>query len=1362
MPITDQGMSGKPGGDTGNPGIAVPPPPLKKPKGKKGEIKLQTPSKKLKDIVELDPPLKEGKESHHVFTFGRMNPPTTGHEKLIHKTHAIAKSKGAKAHVVLSHSHDKDKNPLPQDKKMHYVSKIHNGVNVTGSSKEHPTFMHHAKKAHADGHTHLHMVAGSDRVKEYQKTLDKYNGHPDHYNFKSITVHSAGHRDPDGHGVSGISGTKMRDHARSGDHKSFKAGLPKSLHAHHKDIAGHIKEGAEWAELEEWVDNLTDFELDEAVNEDYMVEELINERVYTLMQRRKAAIKMRRLKYRVQRMRKLKRKRMATADMLKRRARRQARNLMRKRIAGPKGANYNALSPSEKMQIDKRIQQKLPIINKLAKRLMPKVKSAELIRLRSARSKKESWINSSFGSFISELYNEGTSEDNNRWSFQEYINQSSAIDESPTNQVFKKLKDKQDAEDEKLDKRQDIAKEKLKIQLAKNKQAEIRREAAEIAQAVDMMIEAIQAIESKADKADIDPDLLMVEYVDGYQNPHGKQTPEQGGFAAINRKIAEMSAAEKDKAEDIVKGMKKKASYFKKKYGEKADSVMYATANKLAQESLKDWFGKGKKGDWVRVGTDGKIKGDCAREEGEGKPKCMPRSKAHSMPKKERASAARRKRAADPVADRPGKGGKPIMVKTQVKELYPSHNTGTIDMDANATPAQKKARADHAKKRDAFDKKYPGASTSEKMFAKLSKDRKNPKKSFKSPYKESVQPSGKATKPYSSHGIPKDATKSELKAIRSNPNSSKGKKQLAHWKLNMHKEDYSAMKDAQAHAKRDGANYNRDVSVQHKYDAYHMKKRGYTHRKYNSYGSYEYNKHGIGNKITSADHHGISESVDFFFEGLIAEKSKPNNPKLWAAKKAAAKAKFDVYPSAYANGWAAKQYKAAGGTWRSASESVEEGITTGMMVAKAVGPALAKAAAAKAAPYAAGAAAAYGAGKLAKHKLKKRRDQKMINKAVDQAVAKYHDTHVNAQDHAHAHEAVGAAYMPDAGAVGTPEREITSKAVLKQMNRNRNKEKMKDKVETPKVRYVQDRDKSTDLIKTDRKSQKRGLESKKDQRKKGDTHDKIKKTNKRKKKNVEESTYDLWFSEGGNAGWERFRKREKQGKHLRKAVMKARDDEDNKSHQFKKFGDVEDKEKGKKEVKEDRTAKMTQLFRMGLAKKGELELMKRAMKRGPDALKDPKLRGKLYELLDKLVDLITDKENSQIFVRLRQHVQNNKAELQAAEEALQFDNALQIFEVNKRFEALSEMINTLDEDMSGMSVSSGHKRSVDQGAGMTKKGVAAYRRRNPGSKLQTAVTTPPSKLKAGSKAAKRRKAFCSRSKSWTGERGKAARRRWNC
>ena len=68
-------------------------------------------------------------------------------------------------------------------------------------------------------------------------------------------------------------------------------------------------------------------------------------------------------------------------------------------------------------------------------------------------------------------------------------------------------------------------------------------------------------------------------------------------------------------------------------------------------------------------------------------------------------------------------------------------------------------------------------------------------------------------------------------------------------------------------------------------------------------------------------------------------------------------------------------------------------------------------------------------------------------------------------------------------------------------------------------------------------------------------------------------------------------------------------------------------------------------------------------------------------------------------------------------------------------------------------------RTVKEGAGMTAKGVAEYRRKNPGSKLKTAVT---GKVKPGSKAAKRRKAFCARSKSWTGERGKAARRRWKC
>ena len=85
--------------------------------------------------------------------------------------------------------------------------------------------------------------------------------------------------------------------------------------------------------------------------------------------------------------------------------------------------------------------------------------------------------------------------------------------------------------------------------------------------------------------------------------------------------------------------------------------------------------------------------------------------------------------------------------------------------------------------------------------------------------------------------------------------------------------------------------------------------------------------------------------------------------------------------------------------------------------------------------------------------------------------------------------------------------------------------------------------------------------------------------------------------------------------------------------------------------------------------------------------------------------------------------------------------------------------NKRGSGMKGLTIRGGHKRSTESGAGMTDKGVKAYRARNPGSKLKTAVT---GKVKPGSKAAGRRKSFCARSRSWTGPRGRAARRRWRC
>jgi len=184
--------------------------------------------------------------THAVLAFGRINPPTTGHEKLIKKTHDVAKKVGGKAHVVASHSEGNSKNPIPQKKKLEYIKKIaHPDVHVSGSSKQHPTILHHAAKLHAAGHTHLHVVAAGDKESTFHKVLHQYNGKKGphgHYNYKSITVHSSGKRDPDSHDHSeGVSGTSMRKHAQESNHKEFKKGLPKALHPHKDEIMNHIK-----------------------------------------------------------------------------------------------------------------------------------------------------------------------------------------------------------------------------------------------------------------------------------------------------------------------------------------------------------------------------------------------------------------------------------------------------------------------------------------------------------------------------------------------------------------------------------------------------------------------------------------------------------------------------------------------------------------------------------------------------------------------------------------------------------------------------------------------------------------------------------------------------------------------------------------------------------------------------------------------------------------------------------------------------------------------------------------------------------------------------------------------------------------
>ena len=188
--------------------------------------------------------IQESKENHAVLAFGRMNPPTTGHGKLVDKVKDIAKENGASHHIVLSHSQDKAKNPLSAESKLKHAKRFFPKTNISVSDKEHPNFLSQAAKLHKQGVTHLHMVAGSDRTGEYHKLLHKYNGTHEGalFNFKHIKVHSAGERDPDAEGTEGMSASKMRAHASSGNFKEFKKGVPSHVPEHHaKELYNDVR-----------------------------------------------------------------------------------------------------------------------------------------------------------------------------------------------------------------------------------------------------------------------------------------------------------------------------------------------------------------------------------------------------------------------------------------------------------------------------------------------------------------------------------------------------------------------------------------------------------------------------------------------------------------------------------------------------------------------------------------------------------------------------------------------------------------------------------------------------------------------------------------------------------------------------------------------------------------------------------------------------------------------------------------------------------------------------------------------------------------------------------------------------------------
>ena len=176
--------------------------------------------KKLRQV------LKELPSRKVVFAFGRFQPPTTGHELLVNIVKKVASAQKADHVIFASRTNDKKSNPLPVDRKVYYLKRMFPKTNFIAANNEVRTFIEAAKML-SGKYKNLVMIAGSDRVPEYKKILEKYNG--DVFHFDTVEVVSAGERDPDADSASGMSGTKMRLAAVDGDYKKFKTGLPKSL-----------------------------------------------------------------------------------------------------------------------------------------------------------------------------------------------------------------------------------------------------------------------------------------------------------------------------------------------------------------------------------------------------------------------------------------------------------------------------------------------------------------------------------------------------------------------------------------------------------------------------------------------------------------------------------------------------------------------------------------------------------------------------------------------------------------------------------------------------------------------------------------------------------------------------------------------------------------------------------------------------------------------------------------------------------------------------------------------------------------------------------------------------------------------------
>ena len=182
-------------------------------------IEAETPKKKSTSSAKK----QEVQDKHVAFTFGRFNPPHAGHGKMMDAVKSYGGDSG-NYRIYPSRTQDNKKNPLSAEQKIkHMRAMFKDHKDKIQNSEAHRNIFDIMKDLNDEGHEHVTMVVGDDRVKEFDKLTKKYNGV--HYDFKSINVKSAGKRDPKSDDpLERLSASSLRKHATKGDHEAFHAG----------------------------------------------------------------------------------------------------------------------------------------------------------------------------------------------------------------------------------------------------------------------------------------------------------------------------------------------------------------------------------------------------------------------------------------------------------------------------------------------------------------------------------------------------------------------------------------------------------------------------------------------------------------------------------------------------------------------------------------------------------------------------------------------------------------------------------------------------------------------------------------------------------------------------------------------------------------------------------------------------------------------------------------------------------------------------------------------------------------------------------------------------------------------------------